>query len=172
MDTALVMFTERGLSGVSVDQVAEAAGYSRGAVYSNFDSKNDLALAIMEERMAMRASQLADEIATNPDWWHPPEETADFTDPWDLLFVELLSEAMRDEEVRSRLADQLRDLTNAIGDGLVRAGFPSDRAQQVAPVAIALINGMQTQFLLTGDSHLFETYREIMPGLIAGDELG
>ncbi len=56
--TAAKVFAQRGYNGASVEQIAEEAGYSHGAVYSNFDGKADLFLAVFEEYMAQRAQEL------------------------------------------------------------------------------------------------------------------
>src|SRR6476646_1489226 len=57
--TAATVFARRGYNGASVEEIAEEAGYSHGAVYSNFDGKADLFLAVLEEYMAERARELA-----------------------------------------------------------------------------------------------------------------
>jgi len=46
-------------NGASVEEIAEEAGYSHGAVYSNFDGKAGLFLAVFEDYMAERAQELA-----------------------------------------------------------------------------------------------------------------
>ena len=51
LDAAARVFAERGYHGASVDLVAEAAGYTKGAVYSNFDSKEDLFLELLDRRI-------------------------------------------------------------------------------------------------------------------------
>src|SRR5258708_19895226 len=57
--TAASVFAERGYQGASVEEIAERAGYSHGAVYSNFTGKEDLFFAVFEEYMAERARELA-----------------------------------------------------------------------------------------------------------------
>ena len=59
IETAAKVFARRGYKGASVEEIAEEAGYSHGAVYSNFDGKADLFLAVLEEYMAERAQELA-----------------------------------------------------------------------------------------------------------------
>jgi AcrR family transcriptional regulator len=46
IDAAAELFAERGYWGVSLDEIAERAGLTKGAVYSNFESKDDLLLAV------------------------------------------------------------------------------------------------------------------------------
>lgn len=47
MDAAAGVFAERGIEGASVEEISEAAGFTRGAFYSNFDSKDDLCFALL-----------------------------------------------------------------------------------------------------------------------------
>jgi AcrR family transcriptional regulator len=57
--TAAKVFARRGYSAASVEEIAAEAGFSHGAVYSNFDGKADLFLAVFEDYMAERARELA-----------------------------------------------------------------------------------------------------------------
>jgi AcrR family transcriptional regulator len=59
LSTAASVFAERGYEGASVEEIAERAGYSHGAVYSNFAGKADLFLAVFEDYMTGRAQELA-----------------------------------------------------------------------------------------------------------------
>ena len=60
------MFLDRGYYAATLDQIADEAGFSKGAVYSRFASKADMFLALLEDRIAERAAQnarLAAELA-------------------------------------------------------------------------------------------------------------
>ena len=52
------LFTRNGFHATSVDAVADAAGYTKGAVYSNFDSKEDLFFAVYERRVDRRVAEI------------------------------------------------------------------------------------------------------------------
>ena len=52
LDAAAVVFSARGYHVASIDDIADAAGFTKGAVYSNFASKEDLFLALIRERQA------------------------------------------------------------------------------------------------------------------------
>ena len=52
IDAAAAVFARQGFDATSLDAVAEAAGFTKGAVYSNFRSKTDLIMALIERRMA------------------------------------------------------------------------------------------------------------------------
>jgi AcrR family transcriptional regulator len=51
------VFLVRGFHGATLDAIAEEAGFSKGVVYSQFESKADLFLALVAERIAERAAQ-------------------------------------------------------------------------------------------------------------------
>jgi AcrR family transcriptional regulator len=57
--TATELFLRDGYFATSLDRVADAAGYSKGAVYSNFASKDELCLAVLDAVLAERAREIA-----------------------------------------------------------------------------------------------------------------
>src|SRR5437016_1671402 len=66
LDAARRVFLERGYYAATLDQIADEAGFSKGAVYSRFASKADMFLALLEDRITERAAQnaqLAGELA-------------------------------------------------------------------------------------------------------------
>jgi AcrR family transcriptional regulator len=67
LDAAFAVFSERGIAGSSIAQVAEAAGLTKGAVYSNFASKDDLVLSLMEEHAMARLTGSLAELTDAPD---------------------------------------------------------------------------------------------------------
>src|SRR5438309_5825862 len=42
------VFAQKGFYGASLEEIAEAAGFTRGAIYSNFGSKDELLLAVID----------------------------------------------------------------------------------------------------------------------------
>lgn len=52
LDAAVAVFADRGVGAATVEQVCERAGFSRGAFYSNFDSWDDLCLAVLRRECA------------------------------------------------------------------------------------------------------------------------
>lgn len=59
------VFSRRGYEGASIVEIADEAGYSHGAVYSNFESKQDLFLALYEQWVADRVAEI--EVASAPE---------------------------------------------------------------------------------------------------------
>jgi AcrR family transcriptional regulator len=62
IDAAARVFAEHGFAGASIDRIAEEAGYSTGAIYWHFKGKDDLFLAVYEERVASRAREVTEAI--------------------------------------------------------------------------------------------------------------
>jgi AcrR family transcriptional regulator len=58
LQAARKVFTRRGFHAATLDQVAEAAGFTKGAVYARFESKADLMLALLEQRLGERIGQI------------------------------------------------------------------------------------------------------------------
>jgi AcrR family transcriptional regulator len=114
LEAAARVYARRGFDGATVDEVAEEAGFTKGAVYSHFGSKENLLLALLDERLA---AQIGEQIALfdpTRNTWERPRIGADRwmaelrRDPESFrLFVELWVHAQRDEVLRERLVSGL-----------------------------------------------------------------
>jgi AcrR family transcriptional regulator len=104
------VFLERGYYAATLDQIADEAGFSKGAVYSRFASKADMFLALLEDRIAERAArnaQLAGELAGTGNFSALLElaEQAERGSPgWRLLVTEFRVHAARDPGLNRRYA--------------------------------------------------------------------
>ena len=127
------VFLERGYHAASVDEIAEAAGFSKGVVYSQFASKADLFLALLDQRIAERAEQNrritvgktgADAVAAMV---RTGVELAQAEQRWGLLVTEFRVHAARDPELNERyvaahertlvqVADRLADVYADAGE--------------------------------------------------------
>jgi AcrR family transcriptional regulator len=122
--TAAGVFARRGYGGASVEQIAEEAGYSHGAVYSNFDGKADLFLTVFEDYMAERARELADTQAALPPEAPLEERARALADQWMerfardresfVLHMEFIAHAGRDPELAGRFGARSAALREAI----------------------------------------------------------
>ncbi len=112
-------FLRDGLGGAVADKIAEDAGYSRGALYSHFDGKEDLFLAVIHEEQARHAnifrSILKEEPSSKERLKKMRDTIADlFTDrDWIVLRAEFEAEALRNERIRKSFVElhrqQIRD---------------------------------------------------------------
>lgn len=68
---ATEVFARRGFEGASLEEIAEAAGFTRGAIYKNFDGKEDLFFAVIDllnEQVIEAFRAIAPESASPGDW--------------------------------------------------------------------------------------------------------
>jgi AcrR family transcriptional regulator len=150
------LFCSDGLEGASVDRVAREAGYTKGAFYANFNSKEELFLVMLDERFAAELERLDRMLAGERQ---PGEEARDaaqdligfvHSDPeWPKLYFEFAAYAARDEGFRRELASRQRALRERIVEIYRRwsADFPAEPPLPLADIA-AMTFAMADGFLL------------------------
>src|ERR1700744_5674616 len=62
-EAAAKVFEEQGIGGASIEMITAAAGFSRGAFYSNFDSKDELIIAMLEDHVEQSIARIHDLLA-------------------------------------------------------------------------------------------------------------
>lgn len=92
-DAGAEVIAERGLDGASIDEITERAGYTRGAFYSNFASKDELLIAICDERIDRQVQAIVPQVRAAPECERVSVAARLLTDPPEghdvLLLVEL-----------------------------------------------------------------------------------
>jgi AcrR family transcriptional regulator len=107
---ALRVFLARGYAGATLEAIAEEAGFSKGIVYSQFDSKDDLFVTLLERRIAERAAQnerAVETLAGAPAvraLLRAAETDARADAGWIGVLVEFRAVAARDPELNGRYA--------------------------------------------------------------------
>jgi AcrR family transcriptional regulator len=151
---AATVFARHGYHGTSVDQVAEAAGYTKGAVYSNFSSKEELFLALFDEHVDQAITSLAELLHQAP-----ASQRADMIGErhhklrvmdrdWFLLEAEFELYAARNEAVRERIAERqrrtLRRVAEIVEQHFSDLGIDPDAISptDVARILIAVSDGL------------------------------
>ncbi|BCF88284.1 MULTISPECIES: TetR/AcrR family transcriptional regulator [Paraburkholderia] len=168
LDAAQAIFMKKGFVAASVEDIAEAAGYTRGAFYSNFRSKPELFLELLRrdhESMQADLQNIFEENATREDmeasvlryYSRMPSENKCF-----LLWVEAKLLAARDVRFRVRfnafMHEKLEQLTAYITEFSVRVGTPLPLpAETLALGLMGLCDGMQ--FFFTVDPQRFSGER-------------
>jgi AcrR family transcriptional regulator len=105
------LFTARGFHATSVDEIALEAGYTKGAVYSNFDAKEDLFFAVYErraDRMVAHVERVFREAGPAAGFERLSLETArrrDRDDGWLAVFFEFWTHVVRHPELRERFVE-------------------------------------------------------------------
>jgi len=111
LDGARRVFLARGYSGASLEAIAEEAGFSRGVVYSQFGSKADMFLALLDRRIEERAAQnelIAKQFGGARGLRRlirAAEDDAAAEPGWVYLLIEFRVVALRDTELNRRYAD-------------------------------------------------------------------
>jgi AcrR family transcriptional regulator len=110
VSAAEACFVSRGFHASSVDEVAERAGYTKGAVYSNFASKEDLFFAVYERRVEQVLTEVVPGLRQAGaerafDWFATGAiERRDRDDGWLAVFFEFWAHTLRHPELRDRFA--------------------------------------------------------------------
>ena len=110
LTAAEASFVTRGFHASSVEEVAERAGYTKGAVYSNFTAKEDLFFAVYERRVEQALIEVAPGLRqAGPehalDWLATSMiERRDRDDGWLAVFIEFWAHVLRHPELRDRFA--------------------------------------------------------------------
>ncbi|MBD0422837.1 helix-turn-helix transcriptional regulator [Streptomyces sp. TRM S81-3] len=163
LDAAFRVFAAKGFGRVSIEEVCEAAGYSRGAFYSNFDSLDELFFALYRERAELIAEQVSGALALDgPDLdvtaaVDRVTEVLLLDRDWLLVKTDFLVHAARDPAVARALLDHRARLRRAIADRLGRAhghtALPAvlGDAEGAAHAVVAAYDGVTTQLLLDRD---------------------
>lgn len=164
LQAASDVFAADGYDGASLDDVAAAAGLTKGAVYSSFAGKEELFYALMDERIGERLA-LADQAVKRQGTLEEIARDAggeivelifSQTD-WHLLFIEFWARAVRDPGRRENFARHRRSARALIARFLdeqaaatgVELPVPAD---QLAVAVLALSNGVAIEHLADPDT--------------------
>ncbi|GAB3811030.1 hypothetical protein GCM10028820_01570 [Tessaracoccus terricola] len=115
VEAAIREFAARGVDGTSVEQLCEAAGFTRGAFYSNFATKDDLCVAVLEhhrdEVMAGLEKAFSDQPEAVSLEWATGTALSTFfkiiapSEEFRITLVEIRLRALRSPELAARAED-------------------------------------------------------------------
>jgi AcrR family transcriptional regulator len=180
MDSAAKLFAKRGLQQASIEELADDAGYTKGAFYANFKNKEELFLAMLDERFAERVQQIERVIGGEGTEDQKAVRAGDDfaamlrADPdWQRLFFEFSAYAARDEDFRQELVTRYRWMQDRIATALRKRKDDLDVPATVAPERVALMtcamaNGFALEKLLEGDAVPDELYGTMLMIFFAG----
>ncbi len=143
LDAAAEVFSARGFGASSVEDVAEAAGYSRGAVYSNFANKDELLMALLDQRIAVDMDRAEDLFARTP-----PDQRLAATARWlatlhddesSPLALEFSLYAMRHPEARAAFQERDRLLREQVASLVARYFADLGLAPPLPPPQLAVL---------------------------------
>lgn len=127
LNSAEVMFSKKGFNGASVEEIAEEAGYSKGAVYSNFSNKEDLFLALYDRRFHHQLEEWTKVFENQLDNVSRADLVEELLitqsktsqdNKWTLLMLEFTLYALRNEEVRQKLATRYKQVISSMKEAI------------------------------------------------------
>jgi AcrR family transcriptional regulator len=181
--SAREVFEERGYADSSLEEIAERAGFTRKAVYSNFSGKAELLLEIVERRFQSHIDRVEAIIQEAPAEQAAVDIGSVFSTyfrqerAWEQLFHEFCSVASRDEEIGDRFRARFREAKEAItrlvkleaGRRGVEPAMPTDR---LVDGIFALFSGISLEKLIdperTDDALFGEMLGLIAVGALSG----
>ncbi|WP_430741924.1 TetR/AcrR family transcriptional regulator (plasmid) [Streptomyces sp. P13-3-3] len=181
LDAAFTVFAAKGFGRVSIEEICEAAGYTRGAFYSNFAGLDELFFALYAQRADLIAEQVAGALAADG----PDLDVAAAVDrvsevllldrDWLLVKTDFLVHAARDPRVADTLLDHRARLRGAVAARLERArghtALPPvlGDAEGAARAVVAAYDGVTTQLLLDWDVERARVWlRQLLTALLTG----
>ena len=159
-EAAARVFEEQGIGGASIEAIAAAAGFTRGAFYSNFKSRDELIIAMLEDHVEQSIRRTHDLLARH-------KNLADFIDALKtmdrsqqdplgrspLLHMEMILFVARAEKRRPELAKRLRARRKLITDILETTAKNSGQNTILNPawggsIVLALEDGFRLHRLI------------------------
>ena len=179
LEVATRLFVEKGYGGTSLRDIAEQAGFTQGAFYSNFESKEALLLEMLRRHMQREALQLAELVGNaNKGMEHVLDDlqswasTIDTDVAWSMLSIELQLHAQRStvfaqayqavwEEHKAVLAHWIEKIFAGY-----KAQMPA-KAESMASALMALAHGLALQRAATGAGASGSVIALMLRGLVA-----
>ena len=154
LDAAMTLFCDGGFHGTTLDQVAAAAGYTKGAVYSNFASKEDLFFALYERRVEESVPRLREALEAGTT----PADIARVTvgsrragdDGWLAVFFEFWAHVLRHPELRERFEGLHRAARRPFVEATARMGLGVD-PEEWTVACYAMVTGLSLEQLTDPD---------------------
>ncbi|WHO75428.1 TetR/AcrR family transcriptional regulator [Rhizobium sp. BT03] len=160
LESAYQIMARFGYGGASIERIAEDAGFSKGAFYSNFVSKEDIFIQLLEDNAGRDVAELTELL----DKYDNPEELIDVLANWaserggdrrwGLLAIELLRRAQDDEMLGDRQIKLFRDQWEGVGNILIRklglAPRPPASAFYIGGIVLELTYSGISSFLKDG----------------------
>jgi AcrR family transcriptional regulator len=159
-EAAARVFEEQGIGGASIEGIAAAAGFTRGAFYSNFKSKDELIIAMIEDHVEQSIRRNLDLLTRHKD----PADFIDALKTMDrsrqdplgrspLLHMEMILFVARAEKRRPDLAKRLRARRQLITDIVETTSKNSGKSRSLDPtwagaILLALEDGFRLHRLI------------------------
>lgn len=177
LESARTLFSRDGYAAASIERIAEHAGYSKGAAYSNFESKEALFLEVLELQGRERLDLLATAIQAAPDAARVGQLLAAWANEkshsggWTLTILEYARQFGRDSRALKLQEQIIREHWRQLGEALQQR-FPalSHRVNKVLLGALLHEIAYAPVITLIGSPNAGQLIELALSGLIAGCE--
>jgi AcrR family transcriptional regulator len=180
LEAAEALFIAKGFNGTSVEEIAEHAGFTRGAFYSNFEDKDDIFVAILDKKLKDRIEEIAAIMRKSSSLEDAfrvirrGNETRDVK-PWSILHAEFWLYAARNPRARRKLAElqrtERRAYARAIDAQFRSLGLEPPRLDDASVVMQVLDEGVFRQRLIDPDevreTFFFDAVLQLFEGAVA-----
>jgi AcrR family transcriptional regulator len=149
------VFGERGFHAATIEEIADRAGLSNGAIYYNFESKGELFFALMKERQDERIHHMkgllkaedADRAGALAEETRDASRVLKESPHWRLLLFEFAAHAARNPPLARKLREHKRAFRGALADVLSQYLQRQGAPQRIEPgelglISMALTNGL------------------------------
>jgi len=180
LDSARHVFLARGYLGATLEDIADHAGFSKGVVYSQFDSKADLFFGLLDRRISDRAAQNAAAVRNKVGvdgivaLLRLAERDLAAEPGWARLLVEFRIYAARDRELNRRYAADHTRTLDSVGE-LIAAMFeraehkPAVSPRGMAELVLAFGGGVTLEQAVVPDARHFRTLEALCVRALASE---
>jgi AcrR family transcriptional regulator len=180
LETARRVFEERGFHDASLEEIAEAAGYSKGAIYSNFAGKDELFLAVLGQHIDRRARAVVDVALDGADFAASVRAVArsgvEFGErepAWTPLLVEFWTHVSQRPRLREQVLALYERQLDAFTDVIEELARRHGKSFRIAPRDVvrgtaALGRGLALERLVAPERSLAHVYEELFVAATLG----
>jgi AcrR family transcriptional regulator len=178
LDAADRLFLEKGYRATSVQEIAAAAGYTTGAIYSNFTGKDDLFLAVLRRRVERQGQVWREALETVVAVEDVAEAMGSglaraIQEPaWYAVMFEFLSYAARDEHLSRAAAATYYDDVEVLWEEFLRrvAGSSPLPLHRLAPIVLAVMRGLALGWFLEPEAVDTTLFADAVRVLLGGGQ--
>lgn len=158
IQAAARVFGEKGIDAARLDDVATEAGFTRGAVYSNFSGKDDLITAVITERVVGKVNRIVENLPGKAGAALPAlsgellAEEIRTDQRGQLLVLDFLARAARDPDTREKFVGPRREQREIVAEAIRRhareeGSEPPAAPDKLAIIVLALANGLAAEYM-------------------------
>lgn len=154
LECAPMVVAREGFEGASIDKITEAAGFSKGAFYSNFSNKEEFFLELLERHAGQDVVEIRNLLQGVTDPAVIIERVSNWSDErasdpiWGILPIELFQRARREATFTSRHATLFREQWRGVGELLMplASNWPDAEPEVLGAMVLELTYGAASAF--------------------------